>query len=147
MKISDFLSPADIAVDLRADSKQKLLLDLSARAAKAANLDAQDVAAAILKREELGSTGIGEGVAIPHTRLKTVQRPQATIARLKHPIAFDAIDGRNVDLVVLLLLPDVADADQLAALAAITRRLKAHETLPRLRNAHSASDIFKILTE
>jgi nitrogen PTS system EIIA component len=147
MKISDFLSPADIVVDVRADTKPKLLRDLCARAAKAAGLAVEDVTAAILKREGLGSTGIGEGIAIPHTRLKTMTRAQATIAKLKQPIAFDAIDGRDVDLVVLLLLPDAADTDQLAALAAIARKLKTSETTARIRRARSAADIFAAMTE
>jgi PTS system nitrogen regulatory IIA component len=147
MKISDFVSPSDVAVDVRADTKQQLLRDLSAKVAAAAGLKAEDVASAIVKREELGSTGIGDGVAIPHTRLKTVKRPYAAVAKLRHPIPFDAIDGRDVDIVVLLLLPDAADADQLVALAAVARRLKGQETLPRMRNAKTAADLHAAMTD
>jgi PTS system nitrogen regulatory IIA component len=147
MKISDFLSPAEVAVNVRADSKQQLLRDLSARVAAAAGLNAEEVATSILKREDLGSTGIGDGVAIPHTRLKAVKRPFAEIAKLRHPIAFDAIDGRDVDIVVLLVLPDTADADQLVALAAVARRLKGHDTLPRMRAAKTVAEVYAAMTD
>ncbi|MGO9358954.1 MAG: PTS sugar transporter subunit IIA [Xanthobacteraceae bacterium] len=147
MKISDFVSPAEVAVNVRADSKEQLLREMSARVAAAAGLNAGDVASAVLKREQLGSTGIGDGVAIPHTRLKTVTRPFADIVKLKHPIAFDAIDGRDVDIVVLLLLPDTVDADQLVALAAVARRLKGRDTLPRMRGAKTAADMYAAMTD
>ncbi len=147
MKISEFVSPSDVAVDVRADGKQQLLRDMSAKAAAAAGLIADEVAAAVLKREELGSTGIGDGVAIPHTRLKTVKRPHAAVAKLRHPIAFDAIDGNDVDLVVLLLLPDAADADQLVALAAVARKLKGRETLPRMRAAKTAAELYTAIAD
>jgi nitrogen PTS system EIIA component len=147
MKISDFLSPADITVDGRAESKPQLLRDLSKRIATAAGLDGDLTATAILKREELGSTGIGGGVAIPHARLKTLTRPFAAVAKLKHPIAFDAIDGRDVDLVVLLLLPEAPDCDPLAALAAVSRRLKGPDTLTRLRAAKTAQAAYEALTD
>jgi PTS system nitrogen regulatory IIA component len=147
MKISDFLSPADVTVDWRADSKKQLLRDLSKRIATAAGLDGDMAATAIVKREELGSTGIGGGVAIPHARLKTLTRPFAVVAKLKHPIAFDAIDGRDVDLVALLLLPDAPDSDPLAALAAVTRRLKSPGVLPRLRAAKTAEAAYEALTD
>lgn len=142
MKISEFVSPSDVAVDVRADSKQQLLRELSAKVAAAAGLSADEVTAAVLKREDLGSTGIGDGVAIPHTRLKAVKRPQAAVAKLRHPIAFDAIDGNDVDLVVLLLLPDAADSDQLVALAAVARKLKGRDTLPRMRGAKTAAELY-----
>jgi len=147
MKISEFVSPSDVAMDVRVDSKQQLLRDMSARVAAAAGLKTEDVAAAVLKREELGSTGIGDGVAIPHTRLKTIKRPYAMVAKLRHPIAFDAIDGNDVDIVVLVLLPDAADADQLVALAAVARRLKGRDTLPRMRGAKTAAELYAAITD
>jgi len=147
MKISEFVSPSDVAVDVRADNKQQLLREMSARVAAAAGLKAEDVAAAIIKREELGSTGIGDGVAIPHTRLKTIRRPYAAVAKLRQPIAFDAIDGNDVDIVVLVVLPDAADADQLVALAAVARRLKGRDTLPRMRGARTAAELYAAMTD
>jgi PTS system nitrogen regulatory IIA component len=145
MSIADFLSPADVAIDVRATQKQALLRDLAQRAAIALGLPADDVIAPILKREDLGSTGIGGGIAIPHTRLDAVKRPYALVARLKQPIGFDAIDGRMVDVVVLLLLPGAAAADQLAALAAIARKLKLGDTMIRLRQAGTAAEVYSVL--
>jgi PTS system nitrogen regulatory IIA component len=147
MNISEFLSASDVALDVRADSKPLLLRELSKRVAAVAGLDADTVAAAIQKREELGSTGIGGGVAIPHARLKALTRPFARVAKLRHPIAFEAIDGRDVDLVFLLLLPDAPDSDHLAALAAVTRRLKSPDTLPRLRAAKTAAAAYEAMTD
>lgn len=138
MKIAEFVSPADVAIDLRADTKAQLLRRLAAGAAAAAQLPVEDVVAAVLKREELGSTGIGKGIALPHARMKAVTRPYAAVARLRHPIAFDAIDGQTIDIAVLLLLPD---PDQTGVLAAVARRLKEPETLPRLRKAKSAAEL------
>lgn len=147
MKISDFLSPADVVIDVRATPKRQLLHDLAARAATSLGLPADDIAAELLKREELGSTGIGGGVAIPHTRMKSVRRPFAALTRLKQPIDFEAIDGQAVDLVVLLLLPGEAEADQLVALAAVARRLKAQGMLPRLRGAKTAAEAYAAMTD
>lgn len=146
MKISEFVSPSDVAIDVRADNKQQLLRDMSARVAALAGLKAEDVATAIARREELGSTGIGDGVAIPHTRLKTIKRPYAAVAKLRHPIPFDAIDGNDVDIVVLMLLPDTADADQLVALAAVARRLKGRDALLRMRDATTAAELYAAIT-
>src|SRR5262245_57289076 len=117
MKIKDFLSAADVAVDVRAADKASLLKDLATRAAAALNLSVDMVVSEIAKRDELGSTGIGRGVAIPHARLREIKKPLGLLARLKSPIEFDAVDGQPVDLVFLLLLPASSPLDQLNALA------------------------------
>src|ERR1700675_1692029 len=113
MKISDLLSPADVAIDVRASNKALLLQEFAARAAAGLGLPADRVASYLLKREELGSTGIGKGVAIPHARLPDLERPYGLFARLKQPIEFDAIDGQAVDIVLFLLLPAAAESAQL----------------------------------
>src|SRR5882757_6927971 len=94
MKISDLLSPADVLIDVRALQKGPLLRELAARAAASLNLPADQVTSYLLKREELGSTGIGRGIAIPHARLPDMKRPHGLLAKLKQPIEFDAIDGQ-----------------------------------------------------
>ena len=109
MKIPDLLSPTDVMVDVRASNKQQLLQELAAKAADSLGLPVDRVASYLLKREELGSTGIGKGVAIPHARLPDLQRPFGLLAKLKQPIEFDAIDGRAVDIVFVLLLPATAE--------------------------------------
>jgi PTS system nitrogen regulatory IIA component len=146
MKLSDFLTPADVVIDVRASQKQPLLQELARKAAASLGLQADYVASELLKREGLGSTGMGYGVAIPHARLPMVKRPYGIMARLKPPLDFDAIDGQPVDLVFVLLLPAPPEADQLTALALVARTLKAPETLIRLRQAKSASDVYTAMT-
>lgn len=147
MKISDFLKPADAVIDVRGAQKQQVLQDLSRKAAAGLGLQAEYIASELLKREQLGSTGLGNGVAIPHARLPMVKRPYGLMARLKPPVDFDAIDGQPVDLVFLLLLPAPPEADQLTALALVARTLKAPETLARLRQAKNASDFYAAMAE
>ena len=119
MKISDFLAPADVVIDLRTPNKQQLVQELARKAAASLGLQADYVASELLKREQFGSTGMGNGVAIPHARLPVVKLPYCLVARLKPPVDFDAIDDQSVDLVFLLLLPAPPKADQLTALALV----------------------------
>ncbi len=142
MNISDLLSPADVMIDVRASNKRALLQEFAAKAADSAGLRVEQVASLLLKREELGSTGIGKGVAIPHVRLPDLQRPHGLLAKLKQPIEFDAIDGQAVDLIFVLLLPDGAESGQLGALALVARTLRPPETLVRLRSAKSAAELY-----
>src|SRR4051812_46103591 len=109
MKISDLLSPADVLIDVRASQKRPLLQELAARAAASLGLPADQVTSYLMKREELGSTGIGQGIAIPHARLPDLKRPHGLLAELKQGIEFDAIDGQAVDLLFVLLLPATAE--------------------------------------
>jgi PTS system nitrogen regulatory IIA component len=141
MKISDLLSPADVLIDVRASNKRLLLQELAAKAATSLNLRVDQIVPDLLKREELGSTGVGGGVAIPHARLPDLQRPFGLLARLKQPIEFDAIDGQPVDIVFVLLLPANVEEGQLGALALVARTLRSSETLGRLRRARDASEL------
>src|ERR1019366_8928383 len=124
MEISDFLAPSDVLVGIRTSDKTRLLEDLCGRAASILKIDADKITAGILKREELASTGMGGGVAIPHARITDVKKPFGLLARLKSAIEFDAIDHQPVDLVFLLLLPTVSAGEQLNALAMVARRLR-----------------------
>ena len=142
MKIPDLLLPNDVMIDVKASNKRQLLQELAARAAAVAGLGADQVASHLLKREELGSTGIGKGVAIPHARLKELQRPYGLLAKLKQGIEFDAIDGQRVDVVFVLLLPAAAENDALGALASVARILRSPENLARLRAAKDTSELF-----
>jgi PTS system nitrogen regulatory IIA component len=145
MKISDLLSPNDVMIDVRASKKRQLLQELAAKAADGLGLHVDQVAPDLLKREELGSTGIGRGVAIPHARLPDVQRPYGLLVKLKVPIEFDAIDGQAVDIVFVLLLPAVAENGQIGALAQVARTLRPEENLARLRAARSASELYSAI--
>ena len=143
MKISDFLSPAHVMIDVRASDKSRLLEQLSAEAAAEAGLAANEVVREIAKREELGSTGVGNGVALPHARLNGLVAPFGLVARLRHGIDFDAIDSEPVDIVFLLLLPEAADNLKGNALACVARALRDAETLRKVRSAPDRKALFR----
>jgi nitrogen PTS system EIIA component len=143
MNIKTFLSPADVLLDVRARDKVAVLDELSSRAAAVLNLSAELIAHEIERREELGSTGIGGGVSMPHARFREVKKPFGLLARLKQPVNFDAIDGQPVDLVFLLLLPASSQLDQLNTLAAVARKLRDPKVLKDLRGATTASELYK----
>src|SRR6266550_2441441 len=142
MKISDLLSPTDVMIDARAPNKRLLLQEFATKAADSLGMDVDQIAPYLLKREELGSTGIGRGVAIPHARLPDLQRPHGLLAKLKQEIEFDAIDGQAVDIVFVLLLPAAVEND---ALALVARTLRSPETLARLRRAKSMSELYSAI--
>ena len=147
MNIKSFLSADNLAIDVRASDKAGLLRDIAARAASALRLPADAVAHEIEKRDELGSTGIGGGVSIPHARFREVKKPFGLLVRLKHAIEFDAIDGQPVDIVFLLLLPASSQLDQLNALAAVARKLRDRDVLRKLRSATSGTELYQAVTE
>jgi len=145
MKISDFLSPNEVLINIRAADKVQLLQDLARRAAAKVNVPADRIESELVKREGLGSTGMGAGVAIPHARFQELKKPFGLLARLKSPIGFDAIDGQPVDLVFILLLPATAEGEQLGALAGVARKLRSGDDLAKLRRAKAASDLYAAL--
>ena len=147
MKISDFLSPVDVLVDMRTPDKPRLLRELALRAADALDLPADPIATALLAREGLGSTGTGGGIAIPHARIAAVTQPFGVLAKLRQPIDFDAIDGALVDLVFVLLLPLAPQGDQLGALASVARKLRAPPDLARMRQAKDPAGLYSAICE
>jgi nitrogen PTS system EIIA component len=147
MKIRDFLSPSDVAMDMRATDKASLLKHLAICAASALDLSVDAVAIEIAKRDDLGSTGIGGGVSIPHARFREIKKPFGLLVRLKQPIDFDAIDGQPVDIVFLLVLPATAQLDQLNALAAVARKLREREVLKNVRAATTSGALYRAVTE
>ncbi len=142
MKVSDFLSPDRVLVDVRESDKVRLFERLSTLAAAAVELDAGDIVREVTKREDLGSTGVGGGVALPHARLRALGAPFGVIARLSHPIDFDAIDGKPVDIVFLLLLPEAEDPGKGKALACVARALRQPDTLRKIRRAPDRETLF-----
>ena len=147
MEISDFLAPSDVFVGIRSSDKTRLLEDLCRRAASTLKVDADKILTNILKREELGSTGLGGGVAIPHTRIADVKKPFGILARLKSAIEFDAIDRQPVDLVFLLLLPTAPASEQLNALALVARRLRDANTARNVRRARDQSGLYAAMAQ
>jgi len=135
--------PSQIVLLDAAPNKAQLLRDLADRVALALGLDAPKLTTALLRREELGSTGLGGGIAIPHTRMPGLQKPFTVLAILRTPIQFDAIDGQPVDIVFLLVAPDNGDA--LKALAGISRILRNPAILEQLRRAPSAQAAYDVL--
>jgi PTS system nitrogen regulatory IIA component len=142
MDIKEFLAPSDVFIGIRWTNKTKLLEDLCRRAASALKVDADKIKADILKREELGSTGMGGGVAIPHARIPDVKRPLGLFTRLKSAIEFDAIDRQPVDLVFLLLLPAASVGEQLNALAMVARSLRDADTVRNARRATNPAGLY-----
>jgi nitrogen PTS system EIIA component len=145
MKVSDFLSASNVRVDAAFADKQKLLEDLARRAAIAVNLAPDVILAELQKREQLGSTGMGGGAALPHARIHHLQKPFGMLVRLKKPIEFDAVDGKPVDTVALLLLPDTREGEQFGALACIARKLRDPAALAALRRARDAAGFYHSL--
>jgi nitrogen PTS system EIIA component len=147
MKISDFLTPADVILDLRVQQKHQLIGQLADHVASRLGLARDEIASELLNREKLGSTGLGSGIAIPHSRIEGVTRPFGVMARLQRPIEFDAIDEAPVDLVFLLLLPKSENADSLAALALVSRKLRSPSEVLRMRQAHNTTELYRAIIE
>lgn len=146
MPLLDFLAPAAVLSTLRAGGKKQALQELSATAARLTSLDERAIYDVLLQRERLGSTGIGDGVAIPHGKLPKLDRLFGLVARLEKPIAFEALDGEPVDLVFLLLAPEAAGADHLKALARIARVLREPGMVERIRATRDADALYALLT-
>ncbi len=147
MKISDFLSPSNVSIDVAAADKQKLLLALARKAGTVLGVPPEQVLVQLQKREELGSTGVGGGVALPHARFPQVLKPAGMLLRLRKPIAFDAVDEEPVDIVFLLLLPETSEGEQLGALAAIARKLRNPDVTTALRDARDSREMYRVLAQ
>jgi PTS system nitrogen regulatory IIA component len=147
LDIKDFLSPTDVILDSRASGKEQLLRELSQRAAASLGLDTESVTAEILKREQLGSTGMGDGVAIPHARIANLDRPFGVLTRLRKGIDFAAIDEKPVDLVFLLLLPGAVEGEQLNVLASVARKLRDPQVASALRIASDSAAAYATVTD
>jgi PTS system nitrogen regulatory IIA component len=144
MTIGDIIGPDQVMVGLRVADKAQLLQDLARRAAGTLPLNPRLILDALLARENLGSTGLGKGFALPHARLGALNRRFALFARLIRPIDFAAIDGRPVDLAILLLTPTTGN-EHLATLAALSRPLRDQRFLERLRTAADADAVHRLL--
>jgi nitrogen PTS system EIIA component len=144
MEIQELLSLKGIFLDVPAADKSTLLRELARRAESATLVSADRILAELVKREDLGSTGVGNGLAIPHVRLAEVARPTALFVRLRRPIDFDAVDGQGVDLVVLLILPNASKLAQ-SALACVAKAFRDPHRLEHIRQAANAHTILEAL--
>ena len=147
MTLTDLLSPAAVISPLRANGKKQALQELAQHAAVLTGLPDRELFEALLQRERLGSTGIGDGIAIPHGRLPGIERLVGLFARTEKPIDFDALDGQPVDIVFVLIAPEGAGADHLKALARVARVLRNQTVLEQVRKVRDPAAIYAILAE
>jgi PTS system nitrogen regulatory IIA component len=147
MNISELLAPDAVLASLKVQSKKQLLQDLAARASQITRIPERKIFETLTERERLGSTGVGQGIAIPHGRLSDIKTISGVFARLESPIEYDAVDRQPVDLVFMLLAPEGAGADHLKALARVSRLLRNQQTVEKLRAATKPEALYAILTE
>jgi PTS system nitrogen regulatory IIA component len=147
MQLSDIITQDCVLPALKVASKKQLLQELSNFMARHTELESRRIFETLLQREKLGSTGLGQGIAIPHGKFAELDRVRGMFARLAQPIDFDAVDDQPVDLVFLLLAPESAGADHLKALARISRLLRDPSFVLKLRGTDSAAGLYAILTE
>jgi PTS system nitrogen regulatory IIA component len=145
MHLADFLDCDAIKTALPGGNKRSMMQQLANLAAQRLDIDPAMVLASLNEREQLGSTGFGQGVAIPHAKIDGLPRIYGLFARLGEPVEYKAIDGRPVDLVFLLLSPPNAGAEHLKALAVISRVTRDAATLERLRGARSRDALAAVL--
>ena len=146
MEIGDLLTSDRVMDRLPAASKKQVIQEISRRAAAVTGLDERSVFSVLLERERLGTTGVGEGVAIPHGKLPDLDGLYGFFARLDRAIDFESIDDRPVDLVFLLLAQEGASADHLKALARVSRLMRDPAVRDGLRHAADAGALYSILT-
>jgi PTS system nitrogen regulatory IIA component len=147
MPLSDLVSAQAIIPALRANSKKQVLQELAARASELSGVPEREIFDTLLQRERLGSTGVGNGIAIPHGKLGSFKQLFGLFARLERPIDFEALDGEPVDLVFVLLAPESAGADHLKALARIARMLRDPAIAQNLRNSRDEAALYAVLTQ
>ncbi len=147
MEIADLIEPSGVIAKSRATSKKQALQDLARRAADITGQPERSIFEVLIERERLGTTGVGNGIAIPHGKLPGLDRLHGLFARLDKPIDYDSIDEQPVDLICMLLAPETAGADHLKALARVSRLLRDRSVCEKLRGTDNADAIYALLTE
>lgn len=150
MRMSDFVVRDAIVPDLAATTKEGVIREMVESLRSAGyfkGTDPEDLIKAILKRELLGSTGIGRGVAIPHTKHNSVDRLIGTVALSKNGVSFDSLDGEPVHIFVLLISPQDRPGDHLRALENVSRKLRDDAFVRSLRQAASREAVWSLLSE
>lgn len=146
MELADILAERAVLCCTGVTTKRQLFEDLAERAAEITGHDAAEILEAITSREELGSTGLGNGIAIPHGKVAGLKGVTALVARLDQPIDFDSVDDQPVDIVVMLLAPTGAGADHLKALSRVARLLRTEAVVEDLRHADGPAQLRTIFT-
>lgn len=145
MPLTDLVASNAIIPALKVNNKKQAIQELAARAAELTGQAERAILEILQQREKLGSTAVGNGVAIPHGKLPKLTRLFGLFAKLQKPIDFDALDGEPVDLVFLLLAPEGAGADHLKALARVARLLRDGEVARKLRESRDAAAMYAVL--
>jgi PTS system nitrogen regulatory IIA component len=144
--LSDIITVERIDAGLNAANKKGLFQQLGLAAARRTGLASKDIVTALSERERLGSTGFGQGIAIPHGKIEGLDQVFGYFARLTNPIDFQSVDTMPVDIIFLLLSPPDAGADHLKALARVSRLMRDRQTVAKLRGARSKDAIFALLS-
>ncbi|MBN9066526.1 MAG: PTS IIA-like nitrogen regulatory protein PtsN [Rhizobiaceae bacterium] len=147
MDLSDLIEVSAIMPALKANSKKQALQLLAEKAARITGLPEREIFDTVLRREKLGSTGVGNGIAIPHGKIPGVRRITGVFARMEQPVDFDSLDDQPVDLIFLLLAPEGAGADHLKALSRIARVLRDTDTVAKIRGTSDAAAIHAFLSQ
>jgi PTS system nitrogen regulatory IIA component len=147
MQLSEILRLEGVVPNLKAANKKQLLQELATHAGRLTKLDPRAILETLLRREKLGSTGFGHGIAIPHGKFAGIDHVHGVFARLVQPVEFDAVDDQPVDLVFALLAPEAAGADHLKALARISRLFRDQTVVQKLRGTSDREGLYAILTE
>ncbi len=145
-ELSELIAPDAIIARLSATSRRQALQAMADALAKSSSIDARAVFDAVLLRERMSGTGMGEGVAIPHAPVVGVTRPLGAFARLETPLDFEALDKRPVDLVIMLLAPPDKGADYLKALAKVSRLMRRADVREKLRAARGGDEIYALFS-
>lgn len=146
MTVSSLITPESVVAGLKGNGKKQVLQELSSHLARVSGLSDRAIFETLLQRERLGTTGVGQGIAIPHGRIAGLTRLVGLFARLARPVDFDALDGEPVDLVFVLLAPEDAGADHLQALARIARLFRGQTIGQKLRQTEDPAALYAILT-
>lgn len=145
MDIGDLLDQGAVSARVGATSKRQVLSVIAEVAARNFGVEASDVLAKLLAREQIGSTGVGYGVAVPHARLRGLDRMRGVFLRLETPVEFGAVDDQPVDLVFALLAPSHSRSEHLRALARVSRVLRQSDLREKLRQSKSADAVYALL--
>jgi nitrogen PTS system EIIA component len=145
MPVTDLVAPNAVIPALKVNSKKQALTELAGKAAELSGQNERTILEILQQREKLGSTGVGNGVAIPHGKLPKLNKLFGLFARLDRPVDFEALDGQAVDLIFLLLAPEHAGADHLKALARVARLLRDPDVARKLRDSRDAEALYAVL--
>ncbi len=150
MKYSDFIQRDSIITELESNAKPDVIREMVVSLAKSGGVpeaEVENIIAAVMRREDLGTTGIGQGVAVPHTKALCVEGLVGTVAISSEGVDFNSLDQEKVHLLFLLISPPDRPGEHLRALEHVTRNLKNHDFLNSLKNAESVDEVWDLLTE